>query len=359
MRDALSRPFNTENMKKNLSKITLFIAFFIAVVMLAACSTDVSALDPEDTELRIIEIESGSSATSIGEKLEAEGIIASAKDFKIFAKNEGYDVRFQAGTYSLSPAMSLADVCEILVGGKTASVSFTVPEGLTIEQTAKKLAAQNLGTYEEFIEAIENDDYEYEFLDDAESLEGYLMPNTYSVPVNSSPHEIIDIMLRQFDIDAYSLIKEELKKNDSAASAYGTKGIVTIASIIERECKVDSERPLVSSVIKNRLNIGMNLGMCSTVQYLLLKETGEVKEVLLYSDLEIESPYNTYKHTGLPPGAIASAGMASIKAALNPADTDYLYFVLSEKLDGTSNFSADYNKFLMDKAAYDRAAKAS
>ena len=346
-------------MKKNISITIVVLIVFVFAALLTGCGADVSALNPDDTELRLIEIEPGSSAASIGNKLEAEGLIVSSKDFRSFAKSEGYDVRFQAGTYSLSPAMSLGDICEILVGGKTATVSFTVPEGLTIEQTAEKLASQGLGSYDDFIAAIEKDKYDYEFLKGADSLEGYLMPNTYSAVVNSSPHDIIDIMLKQFDKDAYSLIKEELNKNGSAASVHGANGIVTIASIIERECKIDSERPLVSSVIENRLNIGMNLGMCSTVQYLLLKETGEVKEVLLYSDLEIDSPYNTYKNSGLPPGAIASPGMASIKAALNPADTDYLYFVLSEKLDGTSNFSADYNKFLQDKDAYDRASRAS
>ncbi len=346
-------------MKNILKKILILAAVVTASLAFGACEAETGALNSEDTELRLIEIEPGSSAASIGEKLESEGLISSAKDFKSFAKSEGYDVRFQAGTYSLSPAMPLSDICEILVGGKTAAVSFTVPEGLTIEQTAKKLEAQGLGSYDEFISAITEDEYDYEFLKGAASLEGYLMPNTYSAAVNSSPHDIIDLMLRQFDIDAYSLIKEEMKKSGTAAAVHGVDGIVTIASIIERESKVDSERPLVSSVIENRLDKGMNLGMCSTVQYLLLKETGEVKEVLLYRDLEIDSPYNTYKNTGLPPGAIASPGMASIKAALYPADTDYLYFVLSEKLDGTSNFSSDYGKFLSDKEAYDRAAKSS
>lgn len=160
--------------------------------------------------------------------------------------------------------------------------------------------------------------------------------------------QIIKVMLDQFEKQPYKVYAE-------SGSSYSLNDIITVASIIERECKVDEERPLVASVIYNRLAKGMPLQMCSTVQYVL----GKQKEVLTYADTRIESPYNTYTNTGLPPGPICSPGLAAIKAALNPADTDYLYFVLSEKLDGTSNFSSDYAQFEKDKAAYDKAYRAA
>ena len=163
-------------------------------------------------------------------------------------------------------------------------------------------------------------------------------------------------MLNQFMEDAYDAYNYYYNEEpDGPAGKYSLNEIIVIASIIERECKVDSERPLVASVIYNRLDKGMALQMCSTVQYVL----GKQKEVLTIADTKIESPYNTYINAGLPPGPIASPGMAAIKAALAPADTDYLYFVVSEKLDGTSNFSATYDKFLKDKAAYDKAYSAA
>ena len=139
-----------------------------------------------------------------------------------------------------------------------------------------------------------------------------------------------------------SSVKQELTLNE----------IIAAASIIERECKVDNERPLVASVIYNRIHKSIKLEMCYTVQYILLETTGEVKEDLTYADMAIESPYNTYLHFGLPPGPICNPGLASIQAALEPADTDYLYFVLSARLDGTSEFTGDYNEFLRYKDAY-------
>ena len=126
-----------------------------------------------------------------------------------------------------------------------------------------------------------------------------------------------------------------------------------MSSIIEREAKIDSDRPLVSSVIYNRLKINMKLQMCSTVQYIL----GEPKETLTYKDIAIDDPYNTYLYAGLPPGPICSPGKASIEAALYPADTDYIYFVVSEKLDGSHNFSSNSADFEKDKAAYQAALK--
>lgn len=336
----------------DLKKKILIAVICVAVIIVAGAVFYITglgkALDSNDTQTVSVIISSGSSTGQIGQILEEEGIISSADKFKIWSRIKGYDSRYKAGTYTLSPSMDFQKIADIIVSGKVTTVNFTIPEGYTIYQTASAIAAKGLGDYDTLVSLIEAGDFEYDFLKDAQNnknkLEGYLFPNTYTVDEGMNEEQIIKVMLDQFEKQPYKVYAE-------SGSSYSLNDIITVASIIERECKVDEERPLVASVIYNRLAKGMPLQMCSTVQYVL----GKQKEVLTYADTRIESPYNTYTNTGLPPGPICSPGLAAIKAALNPADTDYLYFVLSEKLDGTSNFSSDYAQFEKDKAAYDKA----
>ncbi len=340
----------------DLKKKILIAVICVAVIIVAGAVFYITglgkALDSNDTQTVSVIISSGSSTGQIGQILEEEGIISSADKFKIWSRIKGYDSRYKAGTYTLSPSMDFQEIADIIVSGKVTTVNFTIPEGYTIYQTASAIAAKGLGDYDTLVSLIEAGDFEYDFLKDAQNnknkLEGYLFPNTYTVDEGMNEEQIIKVMLDQFEKQPYKVYAE-------SGSSYSLNDIITVASIIERECKVDEERPLVASVIYNRLAKGMPLQMCSTVQYVL----GKQKEVLTYADTRIESPYNTYTNTGLTPGPICSPGLAAIKAALNPADTDYLYFVLSEKLDGTSNFSSDYAQFEKDKAAYDKAYRAA
>lgn len=340
----------------DLKKKILIAVICVAVIIVAGAVFYITglgkALDSNDTQTVSVIISSGSSTGQIGQILEEEGIISSADKFKIWSRIKGYDSRYKAGTYTLSPSMDFQKIADIIVSGKVTTVNFTIPEGYTIYQTASAITAKGLGDYDTLVSLIEAGDFEYDFLKDAQNnknkLEGYLFPNTYTVDEGMNEEQIIKVMLDQFEKQPYKVYAE-------SGSSYSLNDIITVASIIERECKVDEERPLVASVIYNRLAKGMPLQMCSTVQYVL----GKQKEVLTYADTRIESPYNTYTNTGLPPGPICSPGLAAIKAALNPADTDYLYFVLSEKLDGTSNFSSDYAQFEKDKAAYDKAYRAA
>lgn len=345
--------------KKILIAVLILVVAAVAAVIVFISGFG-SALDKDNTETVSLTIKSGYGTGTIGQVLAEKGIIDSVNEFKLWSRIKGYDSQYKAGTYTLSPSMDYQMIADIIVGGRVNTAEFTIPEGYTIYQTAKALAEQGLGDYEKFVQIIEAGDFDYDFLADAQNnknkLEGYLMPNTYIIEEGISEEEILKVMLNQFEEDAYDAYVGHLAQSElGPSSKYSLNEIVVIASIIERECKVDSERPLVASVIYNRLEKGMALQMCSTVQYVL----GKQKEVLTITDTKIDSPYNTYINPGLPPGPIASPGMASIKAALNPADTDYLYFVVSEKLDGTSNFSATYDKFLKDKAAYDKAYSAA
>lgn len=340
------------DLKKKIIIAAICIVLVIAVGAAMYIVGMGKALDSEHTQTVSVTIPSGSGTGQIGQTLEEKGIIVSANKFKLWSRIKGYDSKYKAGTYSLSPSMDLETIADIIVGGKVNTVNFTIPEGYTIYQTARAIADKGLGDYNTLVSLIETADFDYDFLNGAQDnknrLEGYLFPNTYTIDEGMSEEQIIKVMLSQFE-------KQPYKTYGDARSKYSLNDIITIASIIERECKMDEERPLVASVIYNRLAKGMPLQMCSTVQYVL----GKQKEVLTYADTKIESPYNTYINAGLPPGPICSPGLAAVQAALNPADTDYLYFVLSEKLDGTSNFSSDYAQFERDKAAYDKAYTAA
>jgi len=197
---------------------------------------------------------------------------------------------------------------------------------------------------------MENRSFDYAFMNGLPSgsdrLEGFLFPETYEIYVSATAHDIVDKMLSQFD----KVFTEDCYKR-AEELGMSVRDIITIASIIEREARIDEDRSLVASVIYNRLDINMSLQMCSTVQYIL----GDPKAVLSTADTQIDHPYNTYQNPGLPPGPICSPGEASIMAALYPADTDYIYFVVSEKLDGSHAFSSNYNQFLKDKEAYQNA----
>ena len=358
-RDAkvILRPFVEErgidmDLKKKIIIAVICIAVVIAAGVLFYIGGLGKALDSENTQTVNVTIPSGSGTIQIGQQLEENSIISSADKFKLWSRIKGYDSQYKAGTYALSPSMDFQTIADIIVGGKVNTVNFTVPEGYTIYQTARVIADSGLGDYDTLVSLIEAADFDYDFLDGAQNnknkLEGYLFPNTYTIDEGMSEEQIIKVMLDEFK-------KQPLKAYHESENSRSINEIITIASIIERECKVDEERKLVASVIYNRLEKGMPLQMCSTVQYVL----GKQKEVLTYADTRIESPYNTYTNAGLPPGPICSPGLAAVQAALHPADTDYLYFVLSEKLDGTSNFSSDYAQFERDKAAYDKAYTAS
>lgn len=308
-------------------------------------------VDVSDTEMRKVVIEQGSSTGDIAAVLESAGLIRNTTLFKLYSKLEHFDGQYRAGTYGLSRAMSTLEIIETIIAGVSADVKrFTIPEGYNTLQTMKALVEAGLVTEAEFMDEVENGEFDYAFLEGTpagpERLEGFLYPETYEVYADATAHDIIDRMLSQFD----KLFKPEYYDR-AGEMEMSVRDVVVMGSIIERESKSADERPLMAGVFYNRLEIDMLLQSCATIQYIL----GEPKEFLTEADTRIESPYNTYLHKGLPPGPVCSPRMASVEAALYPDENDYIYFVLSEKLDGTHNFSADYSKFERDKAAYKKA----
>ncbi len=287
-------------------------------------------------------IASGSTTKVIADQLVEAGVVSDAGTFVKQVKNSGVGAQLKAGTYELTTGMPDDVVIDALVTGPTVKYTrVTIPEGFTNAQIAARMQKQAGIDAQEFLGLANGGAAEFSaehpYLAEAYkgSLQGFLFPKTYEIKEGASARDVIELMLDQFD--------EEMSTVDLAyAKSRGLdlNEVVVAASIIEREAKVAKERPLVASVIYNRLKIGMKLQMCSTVQYVL----GTTRFRLTNRDIATPSPYNTYIHDGLPPGAIANPGRASLEAAAKPAQTRYLYYVLTGK-DGSQTFASNPTEF--------------
>ncbi len=290
-------------------------------------------------EASLFTVEKGWTLTRIATELENAGYIRSAKDFVTYGKLKKTGGKLQAGNYLLSPSMSAEEVMNELVKGQVIVKTFTIPEGYHLRQICTTFVAEGISTEDAFWDAVKNGQYDYGFLEglpkDDKRLEGYLFPDTYTIAEGTPVEKVLDRMLKRF-----SVIFEGLPENTSGLSM---TELVTLASIVENEAKIDEERPMIASVFLNRLRDGMRLESCATIQY----HFEEKKSRLLYADLEIDSPYNTYRHEGLPPGPICSPGKASLEAVAQPANTDYYFFVAKEDGSGGHVFShslSEHNK---------------
>lgn len=306
-------------------------------------------VDPGNTREVVILVPQGSTTVDIATILGDRGLIKNEYFFRIHCQRLGYDSQFKYGEYTLTKSMSVDEIAEILMAGVVLAETkrFTIPEGYNIKQIAQTLAKSGIITESAFYNEVENGDFDYAFLDGCppgrERLEGFLYPETYEVFEDVTAYEVVDKMLAQFNL-LYEL-KYYARAQELGMSV---REIVTMASIVERESVAEEERPIMAGVFYNRLEEGMKLESCATIQYIL----GEPKEFLTNADTEIPSPYNTYLHEGLPPGPICSPRIESIEAALYPDENNYIFFVLSEELNGTHMFSHDYNEFLRNKDAY-------
>lgn len=328
-----------------LMVLIIIIVTIIVVVFFQYLNRNSEPVNPNNTELITIVIPTGAATSEIANILVEADLIKDPRVFKIQSMVEGYDGWYKAGQYTLSQSMSLEEIMKTIFEGKASTTRFTIPEGYDIKRTTQKLAEEGLIDPLVFAEEIENGAFDYEFVKNAPAgpnrLEGYLFPETYEIFTNANEHDIIDRMLYQFS-------KVFTEESYARAEELGMtiNEVITLASIIEREARVQKDRPVISSVFHNRLAIGMPLQSCATVQYIL----GEQKPVLSTKDTKIESPYNTYIINGLPPGPICSPGKDSIHAALYPTDTNYLYFLA--KGDGSHVFAETYDQFLKYKDQY-------
>lgn len=285
-----------------------------------------------------VKIPEGAAARQIYELLREEDVIENEKLFALFARGDAS--QFKSGYHTFSEHMSYgAAIEELKRPGKMGQLQMvTFPEGYELREFALLLQEKGLKNADDFIKAA-NKRYNYDFLPRVKDgyLEGYLFPDTYSISPEMTCEDIINMMLSRFG----EIYTDEYEKR-AKEIGMSTAEVITLASIIEREAAVKDERALVSSVFHNRLKSDEYpyLQSCATVQYIL----EERRDILSNADIAIDSPYNTYKYKGLPPGPIASPGKACIEAALYPADTNYYFFVANG--DGTQSFSETFQEHM-------------
>ena len=306
----------------------------VFVSSLLALSAWFYFLDGFPSETKIIEIPQGLGLSAIAEKLEGEGVVRKAEVLFFSAFLSGTHRKLKHGEYVFSAGEAPYTVHRKLRRGEVSLKRVTFPEGITLVQMAQILDASQIVSQEEFLAVAENSEYSTKKLDvDVSSLEGFLFPDTYFFARDCSAEKVIETMLDRF--------REVYATLGIASPQPDIKEIVTIASLIEKETAFPAERPLVSAVIRNRLRKGMKLEFDPTVIYALgEKFDGNIRK----KDLSFPSPYNTYVVSGLPPGPIAAPGLDSIRAALEPAGVDYLYFVANG--GGRHFFSATYRDHL-------------
>lgn len=283
-------------------------------------------------------VKPGTTASEISDRLMQLGVIDSRLRFWWLMKLQGDASKFKTGTYAFTPHMDEQAVLDKLVAGDTTVVKFTIPEGFGIKEIAKRLADEGLVDEQEFL-AEAKDFAPYDYMKKRPNVryaaEGYLFPDTYVIHSDVSAEGIMKMMAEDFDTRLTPALRQQ-----AAAKGLSIHDLITLASLVEKEARYDEDRPIIAQVFFKRLQMGMPLQSDTTLQYLMAGP----KEDVSIADTKIDSPYNTYQHEGLPPGPIASPGMKSILAVLNPANTDYLYFVADRQ--GHNHYSQTYDEHL-------------
>ena len=286
---------------------------------------------------KFVEIPSGTGAAEIRRRLIESGVVSDELAFRAALMWTGQSRALKAGEYRFDRPMSVVEVVEKLARGDVYGHPITFPEGLTIREMAAIAESHGFGTADEFITATRDASLVNDLDPAAKDLEGYLFPDTYTFPVGATARAVVETMVRRF---------EQVWKPEWTARLdtlhMSRNDVMALAAIVEKEARLPQERPVIAAVYANRLRHGMLLQADPTVQYALGKHVARV----YYKDLEVESPYNTYKHKGLPPGPIASPGRPSIEAALYPANVPYTFFVA---------FPDGHHEFRRDLAGHEQA----
>lgn len=293
-----------------------------------------------------VSVEMGESPRQVADNLEDMKVIRNADLFYYWMRYFDDPAAIKAGDYDIELPIAKEELLDMLKKGiiQEESVRITIPEGLKVEETIEILSSHGLGSADVYRELCKRNFGEYEFLPNEAVpnteylMEGYLFPDTYEFFLDATEEQVLDKLLTRFQeiySDGYRARAEEL--------GYSDYQVLTMASIVEKEAKLDRERATIAGVFYNRLELGMAFQSCATIQFLF----EEPKERLFNKDLEIDSPYNTYQVAGLPPGPIASPGRESLEAALWPEEHDYLYFVAND--DGSHDFNRTFSEHVEDK----------
>ncbi|HBV51999.1 MAG TPA: endolytic transglycosylase MltG [Clostridiales bacterium] len=367
---ALNGKARKMNKRYKVPLTILFVVFLVVIVFMSSflsytylvdkyanpVSAESIALD-EETSVKF-RIDKGMSTRDIAEQLYDLGLIQNKTIYRFLSKFNGFDGQYKVGTYTLCEGLSYDEIMTLLAG-EPETVRVTFPEGFTTEQIAARLEANNVVTADEFLAALETIDVSsYPFLSELAGtardhrLDGYLFPDTYEFDVKANVEDVIYKMLNRFNelyLPAY------YEKSETIGLT--TDQVVILASIVEREAKLQSERPIIAGVFMNRLHSDdpslKKLQSCATIRYIYKKLYNEDVIDITEEHERVEDPYNTYLYDGLPPGPICSPGIESIKAVLNYEESDYYFFVLNVK-DGVGShiFSKTYQEHLEAQNQY-------
>lgn len=291
-----------------------------------------------------VAIPQGATADDVAQLLEQQGVISNAFSFRMKARFDDRAASIIPGEYQLDPGMSSDQILAVLATPPEAAPSFkvTIPEGLTVEQTLARIAAAKGSPFnkKQLAKALANIKVPAwvpkDLPAEADPFEGLLFPNTYEFKIKARPAAVLQTLVNQ---------TQKVMAGVKPSADLSTYQVLVAASLIEREARIRAEQPKIASVIENRLAEGIALQIDATVLYAL----GEHKDRVLYEDLEVDSPWNTYKNPGLPPTPISGAGRSAIEAAANPADTKFLYYVVVDPATGKHAFSETYEQFLRNR----------
>jgi len=281
---------------------------------------------------QFVEIPPGSGTAAIARRLADAGVVTDVNTFRLALWVTGQGRRLQAGEYRFDHPLSARQVAEKIGRGEVYVHPITFREGLTIKQMAELYESRGFGPAKDFVEAAKNVALVQAIDPAAKDLEGYLFPDTYALPRRATADQLVARMVASF---TKALTPDLIEK--ATANGQSVRQLVTLASIVEKETGKAEERPMVAAVYANRLKIGMGLQCDPTVIY-ALERAGRFNGNLTREDLQFDSPYNTYRYAGLPPGPIAAPGRASLEAAADPASVPYLYFV--SRNDGSHAFAS-------------------
>ncbi len=306
--------------------ILIFIISFLALFFLARFQ--IYAPLSINSEEQIFRIESGDGLSRIASNLESQGFIRGDIFFNIYVYLEGEESALKAGDYLLSSSMSIKEIADKIIGGEAEGLKITIIEGWDIKDIAEYLLGLNICSEEEFLRV-------------AEGNEGYLFPDTYRITSTASPSDLVGMMRDNFDKKLTSDLRAEIEKQGKTVFE-----IITMASIIEKEVITLEDKKLVSGILWKRIKIGMPLQSCATIAYITRKNSTKIS----VEETQIDSPYNTYKYTGLPIGPICNPSLDSIIAAIYPEDSNYLYYLSTPERE--TIFSRTFEEHNIAKAKY-------
>jgi len=319
--------------------VALAAAAIAAFVFAAAYDKPTGAIGPDGT---LFAIGTGESGASVARRLAQEKIIRSEYLFRLLMKAKKLEHALKAGEYSIADDMGSSAILDMIVEGRQVLIRMTIPEGSSVRAIALAAETAGIATADEVLAAVSDADLAARLGIPADSLTGYLFPDTYLLPRGAGGEGLVSVMVNTFRKRLSEAVPES-----SVLSSGELHDRVILASIVEREYRVPEEAPLMASAFLNRLRIGMALQSCATVVYIIAEKQGKPHPVRLFDrDLKIDDPFNTYLYPGLPPEPICNPGLTALSASLRPESTRYLYFRLVDEASGKHYFSATLDEHI-------------